>query len=159
MESLGFMANKNSKNNLSRPIFPEESGLIVEKILEKYGLEKKQEEGSKNFFDSQIPTERKEIFENLPGFKISKLIKECAEGKVSLANLPQELEQNLNISSKEAKQMADDLQKTILNFIKWEAASEEAAAPTGVVELTEEEISPKETKKLSQKDVYREIIE
>ena len=159
MENLNSMANRKQKNNFVKPTFPEETGLIIEKILEKYGLKEQQEEGVRKFFDSQIPTKRKEIFENLPGFKISKLLKECAEGEVSLIDLSRELEQRLNIALKEAKQMEDDLQKTILNFIKLEALTEERVTPTRVTELIEEGPSLRETRRPSSKDDYREQIE
>lgn len=161
------MTDKNFKNNLSQPIFPEESGLIIEKILEKYELEKEQEEGIQRFFDSQIPENRKEIFENLPGFKISKLLKECAYGEFSLEELSQKLEEVLNISPKEAKQIKDDLQKGILDFIKWEVTSGEKAGETiidrgTITELGEEEmeeIGAKEEQRPAVKDTYREPIE
>ena len=98
------MMNENSKTESLRPIFPEDTDLVVEKILEKYGLEKEQKENLEKFLESGVGDGGKEIFENLPGFKISKLLKECAEGKTSLANLSQELAKRLSISLKEAKQ-------------------------------------------------------
>lgn len=157
------MTNKKSKIESLEPIFPEDTDLIIGKILEKYGLLKEEEESLEKFFEAGSDDEGKEIFENSPGFKIASLLRLCAEGKIPLANLPQELAEKLGISLKETKQMADDLEKTILKFIKWETVTEEEKSASKIITGAEAEGLKEELKnslpKDSYKDIYREPIE
>ena len=158
------MEKENFKIKQSGLTFPEESGLVIEKILEKYGLAKIEEEGIEKIVESFVrPTmdvkKRVEILENLPGAKISKLVKEYAEGKVSLENLYLRLEEELNISKKEAKQIAEELEKTLLIFIK---TIKEKGVPSSEIPLPEAEaptILSEKPKAPPKKDVYREPIE
>lgn len=98
-------------------VFPEESGLVIEKILEEHGLTRTQEEGVKKIIESKVLQERIEIFENLPGTKLSKLVKEYAEGEISLAEIPSRIAEQLNIPEKKAKEIAQDLEKSLLVLI------------------------------------------
>lgn len=102
----------------SEPTFPEDSDLIIEKILTKHNLKNSQEEGMERFFESKDPKERKELFESLPGYKISYLVRKYAESKVSLENLPLLLEERLNISKEDAKEITEELEEKLLVFIK-----------------------------------------
>lgn len=158
MESLKFMTNETLKNQTTEPIFPEESSLIIEKILEKYGLAAKQREGIEKFINSDLPIE---ALEDLPGSKISKLVKDYGEKKISLEGLPILLEKELNVSEKEAKEISKDLEKTLLVFIK-QAPIREKEAETQAIPIPKEESEitiPEESKTPSKKDVYRELIE
>jgi len=126
--------------------FPEESSQIVAQLLEKYGLQKAQEEGVKKFvelIESRIPKGRNEIFENLPGTKISQLIREYAEGGLILEKLPNLLKEKLAIPEKEAQKLANDLEGKLLNQIK-------PAAPAPPPEKMEHPQKP---------DTYREPVE
>jgi hypothetical protein len=105
------------KNEDFATAFPEESKLIVEKILEKYGFAQQQEKDIEKFFNTENPTERVEIFENLPGVKISSLVKEYAVGKISLSQIPSQIAKSLNVSEEKAKQIAQDLEKSLLSLI------------------------------------------
>ena len=131
---------------------PEESNLVIEKILEKHGLKDIQEKGIERFLKANNPIEKREIFENLPGSQISRLIKEYAEGKIRMENLSLLLGKRLNIGQETAKAIAEELGKKLLTFIK---PSEEKGEE--LPEIPEEEINP--SRKLSSKDRYRELIE
>jgi len=150
------MEQENSQDKTMEPIFPEETGLIIRKILEKYGLAESQKEGIEKFIASENPREKREIFENLPGKKIAKAVRDFAEGKVALESLPALLEKNLNISEKVANQIAKDLEKTILLFIKRgpieKEKKERPEIPQPEEKLPEKPGPPK-------RDVYREDVE
>lgn len=123
---------------------PEKSGEIIDELLEKYKLKKSQEEGLKNFVNSEDPEKRKEIFENLPGTIISETVKECAEGKINSDKLPGLLKEHLEITEKEAKKLAEDLENKILAAKQAQTVSQEE---------TQEREGPKKP------DVYREPVE
>ncbi|MBL7150263.1 MAG: hypothetical protein ISS84_01425 [Candidatus Pacebacteria bacterium] len=141
----------------------EESGLVIEELLERCGLMKIQKEGIEKIVESFVrPTidvkKRVEIFENLPGTKISKLVREYTERKVSLENLPLRLEKDLNISEKEAKQIAEGLEKKLLILIK---PIGERKLPPSEIPLPEAEASTilsEKPKIPPKKDIYREPI-
>lgn len=156
-----FMKKETNKIQGSEPIFPEESGLIVEKILEKYGLAAEQNEGIEKFLKSNVPEDKREIFENLPGAKIAKLVRDYAEKKISLEDLPLLLEKELNVSEKDARQMANDLKKTILDFIRWEELEGKEMVQELPEELEEKEetITPEKPRISLKKDVYREPVD
>lgn len=153
------MKKGNPKEKLE-PAFPEESGLIIEKILKKYGFWKIQWEGIDKFFESKVPTDRRNVFESLPGYKISKLVRKYAEGEISLENLPSFLEKELNISSQKAKNIAEELERKLLAFVK----------PIEKRKFLPPKISPPETKPMAappvekprpprKPDIYREPTE
>lgn len=164
------MANENYQTKKSQPIFPEESSLAIEKILEKYGLAELQQEGLDKISELGDFNKASELLENLPGTKIAKLVRDYAEGKISLEGLPILLEKELNVSEKEAKEIAKDLEKTLLIFIK-QAPAEKLSIRESSEEISsnEREIEPeiisgseekKEEPKTSFKhDIYREPIE
>lgn len=142
------------KENLKKEevIFPKETSWVIKKILEKYDFKKAQEEGLKKFFQARLPARKSEIFKNLPGSKISKLVKDCAEGKISQERLPFFLEKTLNISSKRAKAIAKELKEKILAFIK-----SPLSRPKKVISPLK---SPsQQSPRLPREDIYREPIE
>ena len=125
---------------------------IIEEILEKYNLKKTQQEGIEKFFKLQDPQKRREVFENLPGAKISKLVVEYSEGKISLEDLSSRLKKELNISDKKAEEIAEELKKSFPVFIKPPEEKElppEIKPPVGPVE---------KPKPLRKTDIYREPI-
>jgi len=155
MAGLKFMAKENLKIKKPEPIFPEESGLVIKAILEKYELAKIQQEGIEKILKSKNPEEKIDTFEKLPGTKISKLVKEYAEGKVSLVEIPSRLSRELNISERKAKQITEELENTLLVLI--EPVKEEKLPP---VEVARPEEQPPEKPEVPKKrDVYREPIE
>ncbi len=99
--------------------------IIIKKILEKYNLQKAQEKGLEEFFKSQSSEERTRVFNNLPGTKISKLVVEHDEGRISLEDLPFYLKEALNISEKEANEIAEELENKILTPARPRPAIEE----------------------------------
>ncbi len=160
------MINENYQTKKSQPVFPEESSLVIEKILEKYGLAELQQEGINKISELGDFDKASELLENLPGTKIAKLVKEYAEGKVPLENLPSLLEKELNVSKKEAEEISKDLEKTLLVFIEQapveEVSVEKKETEPQVIPISEEEPEitiPEESKTPSKKDVYRELIE
>ena len=110
------MVKKGVQINSFGPVFPEESALIIRKILEKYGLAERDEKETEKLFDTANPKERAKIFESLAGVKISGLVKEYAEGKVTLIEVPSQIANRLDISEEKAKQIAQDLEKSLLSL-------------------------------------------
>jgi hypothetical protein len=158
------------KTESIEPASPEDSGLVIEEILKKYyKLANAQEEGIEKILQSKNSQERKEIFENLPGTKISKLVREYAEGKVSLKDFTSRLEEEINIiSKKEAKQIAEELEKTLLvrikpvkKEIKKEGVPSPKIPPTEVKPpvIPLEEPEPEKPEVPPKPDIYREPIE
>jgi len=129
--------------------FPEDSDQIIDEVLKEYGLKKSQEEGVNNFIksvESGITSGRSEIFNNLPGTKISKIVRDCAEGKIAREKLPNSLKENLGISGKEAQKLANDIENKIIKRIR-------------IIEKTPATPPPQEeVLKIKRKDVYREPI-
>ena len=151
------MPEENFKKQIPEPVFPEESALIIGKILEIYNFLENQKEGIKKFIDSKNPSEKMEIFENLPGARIAKLVRDHSEGKISLELISIRLEKELKISEKTAQQITKDLEKTLLIFIKQKPAEErEMLAPE--ISGTEATL-PEKPETLPKKDVYREPLE
>ncbi|MBI2041405.1 MAG: hypothetical protein HYT20_00095 [Candidatus Nealsonbacteria bacterium] len=153
------MINKNSDNEILEKTrdfdIPEESSLIITKLLEEYGLQKDQDEGIKKFIEStglNAPSERSRIFENLPGTKISGLVMNCVEGKISFKDLPELLGKSLNISKKEAQKMADDLKNQIIDKAKPTEIEKTTTLPAKEEPIREEPPRPRG------KDVYHEPI-
>ena len=160
-----MMTNENYQTKKSQPIFPEESSLVIEKILEKYGLAELQQEGIAKISKLGDFNKASELLENLPGTKISRLVKDYAEGKVALETLPLLLEKELNISEKEAEEIARDLEKTLLIFIKQapveEVSAEEKETEPQAIPISEEEPEITISEKPGtppKKDIYREPI-
>lgn len=90
---------------------PEESGGIIDKILEKYGFKKAQEEGVDKFLAGK--SSKEDLF-NLPGSQLAKLVRHYAEGNFGLAALPELLEKSLDIPAKKAREIAEELKNKIL---------------------------------------------
>jgi len=168
------MNKENSKIEGAELIFPEETVLILEKILKNYGLIKTQENGIEKITESLSspnvkikPEERIKIFESLPGTKLSKLVKEYAEKKIPLEKLPLKLKESLNITQKDAEKMAEELKTTLLDLIKTVKTTEltkEKETPSIESLKSEPEIKPsvsfsKEEKSSFKKDGYREPVE
>lgn len=98
-------------------IFPENNGEIVDKVIDDFGLRNAQEEGIEKILDSKTQEESMEIFENLPGTKISRLVREYAEGKITVEKMPSRLKDELSVSEDQANKMIEYLQKELLSFI------------------------------------------
>ena len=106
-----LMKNLNPTIKKTDIIFSPESGLIIGELLEKYDLKKQEQEEINKFLNPIISPElKKDIFKKLPGTKISRLVRNYAEGKVSLKDLSLLLEKNLNIPKEKAKNLANELE-------------------------------------------------
>lgn len=152
------MPEKNFETN--KITFPEKSKFVIEKIVERYNFKKTQDEGIKKFLKARTLKERGEMLINLPGAKISRLIREYAKGKVSLEKFPSFLEKLLNISNKQAKEITQELKIKILAFIK--PVKKGKILPSKISPTkTKLEITPSQEKhkKPPRKDTYREPIE
>lgn len=142
------MAEENIKTEIEESVFPEESRLVIEGILEKYGLKKIQEEGLKKFFKAGATEGKGRILSDLPGAKICQLLREYKEGKLKLEKISGVLEKNLNIPPEQAKEITEELRKKILVSLK-------PIKKEGVLKSPPEEKPPKPGKP----DIYRESIE
>lgn len=151
------MNNEISQNKIIQPTFPEESALIIEKILEKYDLAHKQKEKIKEFLNSDSLIN----FDDLPGNKLAKIAKDYGEQKISLKDVPAIIKEKLKLSIKEAEEMAEDLEKSLLIFIKQVLIKKEKINKwQGVVSEKEPKLNEsKKSEKSSNKDAYREPIE
>lgn len=141
----------------SEPFFPNDSNLIIERILEKYGFRKSQEERMEKFFKSNIPKERKGLFEGSPGYKISYLVRKYAESEISLENLPLLLGERLNIPKEQAKEIAEELEEKLLVFIK--PFKERSISKKKSIEKKLPRSISERPKSTPIKDRYRETIE
>lgn len=125
------MAQKLSKNQ--EIVFPEESYLAIQEILKKYKLYREPKEimGELAQEMRKVRTfeEKKEIAEKQPERKLARVIKEIAEGKISLEDFPRQLQQIFNISPKIAKDLTKDLEKNVLAFAKKIFIEKEAVPP------------------------------
>ncbi len=164
------------KNNLLDSVFPEETVLVVEKILEKYGLAQTEEEEIEKIFTFEGVQKIDEAFEKSPGSKIAGIIREYAEEKISPKDIPSRLEKELNVSLEQAKEITKELEETLFVLIDVEKkkikkekdfSSEEPVFEKKDVSIKkpepvqEENLSDKEEikpKPVQKKDVYRESI-
>lgn len=111
------MAQENASNEPAENndlFFPEGSESVIENILKKYDLEKTHREGLERFFNAPSPEERQEIINNLPGMKISRLLRMIKADELKSDELSKELEKNLNVSTKESEEMAETLKAKVL---------------------------------------------
>lgn len=89
-------------------IFPENTVLIIAKIMKKYGVAEKRE----TIF------EKLEKQETTNAKKIAKIIKKAAEEKAPIKTISSNIQKHLKIPTKQAKKMAQEIQKNILNLVK-----------------------------------------
>ena len=142
------MINDNKPAQENKIIFPENIPEIIDSVVEKYNLETLEQ-----LLESKISEEEFEKkWENIPGPRIAKIIKEFSQGEIksgtSLVNI---LAERLNISKELAQQLAEDLQKQILNLLQIGSESKETEETKIVKEITEEK-----TTSSTKPDVYRE---
>ena len=117
-------------------IFPEDIVSIMSSILERYKLEQTDEEVLKQM----------EGEEKTNGEIIAEIIGKTVEEEIPFQELVGLLKKNLNISSKEAENLAKDLRKEVLLLV------EKSPKEVPFLEKPEPE-------KTEERDVYREPIE
>lgn len=133
-------------------VFPEESGLIVEEIIEKTGLKKIDDEKFEKLLNPETPNKKtEEIFEDLPSVKLSKIIIAYAEGKIDLKNLSSSLKKDLSISFEKAEEIGKELKEKLLVYIK--PIKKEKTKTIQLVPIFD-----KKPRTPTKKDVYRELI-
>ncbi len=123
-------------------VFPENTILIITELLKRYGLK----ETPKDVFE-KIHKEEEPF-----GTTVAKSVKEIAEGKAQIKDLPNLLQKRLNLPVEKAKQMTIDIKKEILDLAK----KFEEKTPVSITqkqEKVEEKPSP------LKKDIYREPTE
>lgn len=143
-------------------IFPEESAIIIQELLKKYDFDKEHEESVKKLIVSRNPKEKKEIFENLPGYKISRLVKEYAERKIPITNLLSLLKKELNCPNKKAEELTRDIEKEFSIFLqpKIEISRAKESLSRKLISTELKPPDQKAKKTTAQKpDTYRELIE
>lgn len=153
------MESQNLDDN-EKVIFPAESGTIIVGILEKYGLQKEQEEATKNMTKAATNEEREKIFESLPGRKIAKITKEFAEGKIKPGDFVVAVQNLLSIPKEKAKNIVKDLNEKIIAFAEKIATDENAPQISLVKTMPQKETIPQKENSISlKKDTYREPLE
>jgi len=153
-----------SKKN-TRIVFPEHITSVILEIMKKYGLEETEQEFLKKFKSGKIRR----------GAKMAEIIKKTAEEKISIKKLPSILKENFNLSIENAQNLAKDLEEKVLKLAQKiseipetetiiESKPKENSTPKLEsklkVEASEETIKPpRDSKNVSHKDTYREIVE
>ena len=150
-------------------VFPDGAGLIIVKLLKKYGLEESQNMITKKMIDTKDYKKKIEILEELPGRKIAKILRGAANGEIASGDLASTLVGHLNIPIKKAEELSTDLEEEILALGKKEYIEEEETPvtkkPTPPIikplkPASSEKTSPiKEIKPPQKTDVYRETFE
>jgi len=141
--------------------FPQEFALIIEEVLRKYGLFKPQEERVKEMLLSTNVAEKKRILESLPGYQISKFVREFAEGKKTLAEFPLALKEKLDLHDSIIKKIVHDINQNILSFIKPRETKIMPPTKDSIGSNPEEplpSVPPKKSASPKEPDVYREPI-
>ena len=125
------MAQKLSKNQ--GVVFPEESDLVIDEILKKYKLYRETDEIMEKLIKEMAKAktfqEKKKNSEAQPERKLARIIKEIAEGKISLEDFPNQLQQIFNISPKIAKDLAKDFEKNVLTLARKVVIERKIAPP------------------------------
>lgn len=148
--------------------------LVMDKIIEKYGFKKIQEEGIEKIVESFVrPTltieKRIEIFENLPGGKISRLIKELVEEKIIFEDFISKLQSQLNLSKIKAEELAIDLEEIISRakiffskskeeFSLYSSPIKQSKSTTKTTLKTEAPLKANKISTSQKQDIYRESI-
>jgi len=145
-------------------VFPDEFALAIEEFVERYGMKKIQEDGAWESFKAEDPKIGAEIFKSLPGAVLSQIVRDYYEGKISLKEVQLILEQKIKLPAKEIKNLAKDMEETILVLVK--PRKKEVSLEKTLQKKTpisekpiqkEEPISP--VRKSKEPDVYREPVE
>jgi len=117
---------------------PDKAPDIIKDVLKKNDLW--EEENFEKFLED--PEKYQETLEESSGYKLSNLINRCAEGEISLEELPSLIKKELDISKQKANKISKELEEKILRI---EEIEEVAPASGG--------IKPKKP------DIYREPIQ
>lgn len=106
------------KLNIEESIFPEESQLIIEKIVEKHDLMTRQNNAAEMLIKVKGGKEQIEIFNNLPGNKIARLVADYSQKKISIEQLPELISKELKVDKMKGKEISKDLKENLLIFVK-----------------------------------------
>ncbi|MCK4355232.1 hypothetical protein KAW43_02735 [Candidatus Parcubacteria bacterium] len=128
-------------------IFPENTVLIIAKIMKKYGVAEKRE----TIF------EKLEKQETTNAKKIAKIIKKAAEEKAPIKTISSNIQKHLKIPTKQAKKMAQEIQKNILNLVKETLVKGEEINEKPIKTIPNK-FSIKKSKEEQNPDAYRETI-
>ena len=130
-------------------IYPEDTALIITRLMEKYELHE-------SFEDVLEKAKRGEVS---IGEKIARSIKEVAENERSIEELPLILKQRLEIEERKAEALAEDIKKEILSRIEKLPSEEELKISPTKKLISEKEKVDTETPIKKSPDIYREPIE
>lgn len=156
---------ENSKLNKNQEvIFPDKAIDIIIEFVKKYDLEKIEREMEKKISQTEIPHERRKIFESLPTCQISRTVKEIAEGKISSQKCATVLQERLRISQEKAEKLAKDLKEKVLILAESSpiVIVEEEKANKKTINYAKKSSLEKSANKssiFSKKNIYREPIE
>ncbi|TFG35188.1 MAG: hypothetical protein E4H47_02025 [Parcubacteria group bacterium] len=163
------------KENLKfkeEPIFPEESGSIIDGILEKNGMIRSRDEENKKILEalqdhSKSPEEKIMVLENFPSARVAKIVADYGCKIISLEKIMSRIGKELNIGDEVAKKITDELKVELLDLIKTSKPAKRAkeiAEPIAEDAAPETKIIPpasvlKKERGVTEKDTYREPIE
>jgi len=138
-------------------IFPDKITVIISKILERHGLKETGKDIIQKLKKQKTPI----------GEKISKVIAQRAMEEISTKETPSIISKSLGVSDEIAKNLANDIEKEIMIFVKKIPAKEEipeekevGGKPKIEGEVVRSKESTKEPElKPKEEDKYREPIE
>lgn len=96
-------------------IYPEDSSAIISKLTEKYNLKETPDDALEKMKRNEITN----------GEMLAGIVKEVAEKKVRLEDLPSFLRKYLKITEKNAKELTEDIKREILARIQESPVREE----------------------------------
>lgn len=99
-------------------IFPESIVNLIEEILKESNLWEEHERGLINCVHERDYTKIVEIFENLPGRKLAKIVRDYFLGNLPEENLVPRIKNDLIVSSFRAEDIARKLKMAYLSFEK-----------------------------------------
>lgn len=166
------MANKDFEFE-NEPIFPDESHLIIGKILTEYGIIKNLDE-EKNKIAKLIQgkesdsKEKNLTVDDFPSVKLANIVADYGYKKITLEKLSARIEKELSIDREKSEKITGELKKNLLDSISFGNKANTRKKRTTTQEdrvfISEDRIKPsatpdKEKSFSSKKDTYRESLE
>ncbi len=144
-----------------------ETGDLIDYLLKKYGLEKKQKDFIERNLKKGRPEAIENIFKNAPGRKIANIVIETHKSNLKEKNIIPLIERDLDFGSKTAKRMAEDIIKGVEEkklekdvgkiYERWKEKLQEEKIEEKPKDIKKEPSPPAPVKE--SKDVYREPVE
>lgn len=157
----------------NEPIFPEESHLIIGKILIEYGIIKNLDEEkskiAKLIQGKENGSKEKNLtVEDFPSVKLANMVADYGYKKITLEKIPARIEKELSLDREKSEKITEELKKNLLDLISFDSKATTRRKRTTTEGnrgfISEDSIRPpvtpsKEDSFSSKKDTYRESLE